>query len=513
MSKRSICTTESRRSFLLKSTLGAAALTSGFFNPHYLKASAIKSPALKFLPGADDNDTIQTAKRNIPKIRMRDAEIMLLDKNGQPLVNREVKIEQLKHQFLFGDCNWGIATMYRNDEINHDKAKYWRKRFSDVLNCLNTTVYWTERPRNDGTKTEDFQGDLRMDDFNDSVDWANANRLTAKGHPICWTVPKAIPDWVQKYPQETFMKFLEVRVRNLCARYKGKVKLWDAVNEMLWEAAPKNLAFRQWPHTETMENMVEYISLVLKWAREEDPDALYCINDYGLGRSDKDKLIDQNGDVVTAARQRKRFVELAKRLGDAGYPPSLLGDQTRPAWIFPSDQVAIYDELSEAGIPLSVTEFWAGKNELRNKPAGQTIESEEWRKLRGKSADKEYSDEEIEQIRDEFIINFLTCAFGHPNIHSFFFWGFMGDAVRYTGEYSSHTMSPIYDKLRNLIHKEWNTRLTSKTDSEGRVSFRGFCGDYSVRVKPDIENAPPMGLTFSIDKDCDLNKRVFKTIL
>jgi GH35 family endo-1,4-beta-xylanase len=253
MSTKNITTSSSRRSFILKSALGTAALSSGIFRP----VSHIASPVTgrmnrKLIPGADDNETIQKAKRNIPRIRMRDAEIVLLDKYGQPLANREVEVEQLKHQFLFGDFNWSMATMFRNGDIDRDRAKYYRKRFSDVLNALNTTVYWTEHPRNDGTKTEDLQGDLRMDDFNESVDWANANGITAKGHPICWMVPKAIPEWILKYPEETFLKFLEVRVRNLCARYRGRVQLWEAVNEMLWETAPKNLAARTWPYTETM---------------------------------------------------------------------------------------------------------------------------------------------------------------------------------------------------------------------------------------------------------------------
>jgi len=49
----------SRRSFLLKSTMGAAAITSGFFNPLDLKASTVKSHASKFLSGVSDNDAMQ----------------------------------------------------------------------------------------------------------------------------------------------------------------------------------------------------------------------------------------------------------------------------------------------------------------------------------------------------------------------------------------------------------------------------------------------------------------------
>jgi len=505
----------SRRSFLLKGTLGAAALSTGIFTPPIIRRPGSgMNNQLRLLPGANDNDTLQRAKQNITKIRMRDTEIVLLDRNGKPLQNREVKIEQLKHQFLFGDTNWSMATMYRNGAGDHDRAKYFRKRFSEVLNSLNTTVYWTERPRNDATKTEDFQGDLRLDDFNESVDWANANGITVKGHPLFWSIPKSIPDWLQRYDWNTQKKFMEVRVRNLCARYKGKVKLWDAVNEMLWEAAPKNLASRQWPHTETMENMVEYISLVINWARQEDPDALYCINDYGLGYSERSDMTDQNGKPVNAAIQRKRLIELTRRLGDAGASPNLIGDQGRPAWLLPSAQIEIYDELAETGIPLSITEFWASQNDLNSESGRRIIESEEWRTLGEKKINKAYTPEEMHQIRDEFVINFMTCAFGHPNIHSFYFWGFMGDAVRFGDDtLSNHTFNPVYDRIKNLIHNEWNTRLTVKTDMDGRVKFRGFCGDYSVRIKTNVENEPAHGITFRIDKDCEMNHYTFKTII
>lgn len=506
--------TFNRRKFLQRS--GAGLLLSSvlpFGGPAASPGYTAKS-ILAYDPTDTDKETVEKARKNIDPVRKRDVELTVLDKYGSPLRNREVAIKQLKHQFLFGEQNWGMATWYRNGTIEHDRAKYFRKRFADVLNSLNTTVYWTERPRNDGTKTEDFQGDIRMDDFEESVNWANANGLVAKGHPIFWTVPKAIPEWLKKYPVDTFMKFVEVRVRGLCARYAGRVQVWDAVNEMLWETHPKNLSKREWPYTETVENMVDYIGQVLKWGREEDPEALFCINDYGIGKVNREGLVDQNGDPVTAARQRKRYVELVNRLGDAGYPPNLMGMQGRPAWINPSEQVAVYDELSEANVPISVTEFWAGTDYLKNTANRQAVESEEWRSIEEKNTGQDLTDEQIEEIRDEFVLNYLTCAFGHPNIHSFYFWGFMGDAVRFAPEpSSSHTFAPIYDKVRKLIHEDWNTSLELKTDNEGRVRFRGFCGDYTARViAPGSENNP-IGMKFRVERDVAVNRVALRSVI
>ena len=284
-----------RRNFLQQ---GGSGLLSTAALP-LLGAGSVLTPSSPlpqtFLPTDTDKETIEKAKRNIEEVRKRQVELTLLDKFGSPIQNQELSIKQLKHQFLFGEQNWGMATMQRNGVIEHDRAKYLRERFAKLLNALNTTVYWTERPRNDGTKTEDFQGDLRLADFEESVNWANANGLTAKGHPLFWTVPKAIPEWLKKYPMDTFMAYVEVRIRNLCARFQGRVKVWDAVNEMLWETHPKNLSKRVWPYTETVENMVDYISKILKWGREEDPEALFCINDYGISKVNREGLIDETG--------------------------------------------------------------------------------------------------------------------------------------------------------------------------------------------------------------------------
>jgi GH35 family endo-1,4-beta-xylanase len=292
------------------------------------------------------------------------------------------------------------------------------------------------------------------------------------------------------------------------------VKIWDAVNEMLWEAAPKNLPQRHWPHLESMDNMVDYISKVLKWAREEDPEALLCINDYGLGANNREGLKDKYGTPVSAASQRKRYVELVRRLGDAGYPPNLMGIQARPAWVFPTDQVAFYDELSEAGVPLSITEFWANASFLRQEANREAIESEEWRSIEERNTTEAYTEEEAEAMRDEFVLNYLTCAFGHPNVDSFYFWGFIGNGVRFQpGTGSGHEIQPVYEKIYRLIHEEWKTKLKLTTDREGKLRFEGFCGEYALRVSPQPGEAPALGHRFNIDKNSPLNQAVIRTVL
>jgi hypothetical protein len=88
----------------------------------------------------------------------------------------------------------------------------------------------------------------------------------------------------------------------------------------------------------------------------------------------------------------------------------------------------------------------------------------------------------------------------------------MGMGVKFRNDYdSSHEIQPIYQKVYDLIHKEWKTKLTLKSDSDGTISFRGFCGNYSLGLKP--EGGPPIGYSFDVRKEQPLNSIILKTVL
>jgi hypothetical protein len=49
---------------------------------------------------------------------------------------------------------------------------------------------------------------------------------------------------------------------------------------------------------------------------------------------------------------------------------------------------------------------------------------------------------------------------------------------------------PVYDALMKLIHDEWTTRLTAKTDRQGSITFRGYFGHYQLTIN---------GITYEFD--------------
>lgn len=434
-------------------------------------------------PGAH-GDALARAREGIETHRKRDVALRLVDGAGRPLAHRTVHVEQRTHAFPFGDNLWSLDRWIHAGMANQDRVRMYTRHYRDCLNAANALCYWTERPRCDGPKTEDEQGHPRMDVFWQCVDWARANELQCKGHALFWSIPKCVPEWVKRYDLNTQWAFAEVRVRDLVAGARGRITMWDVVNEALWEPAFKNLAQRAWPHIESTEDMAEYVGRVIGWARSEDPDACYVLNDYGMtdDRGRTEPLRGQDGSAVTAARQRERMLALVERLGDDGRAPNAIGMQSHVGgWQQHADQMAIYDQMGALGVPVHITEFWAHRRELEAQGMPE---------------------EEQEQVIAAYVSNYLTCAFGHPAVEAFFFWGFLGQALRFGKNpndlHSSgvHVM-PVYDAVRRLIRETWHTDETLDTDAEGCLRFRGFLGGYAARTVP-ATGGPPVGVRFDV---------------
>ncbi len=423
------------------------------------------------------SEALAEARSNIGKLRQDEVALRLVDRDGRSLPGVTVQVEQTGHAFPFGDQLWSLDAMIRDGEGGTGRARAWKQRFLELFNAATNLCYWTERHIHDASKSEEHQGELRIENFAATVDWCNAHGLVTKGHPLFWSLPKAVPEWVMRYDAETLMKFAEVRVRNLVARFRGRVKIWDVVNEPMWETTPGNLANRVWPHIETAEALADYIEPVIRWCRQEDPGATLLVNDYGM-EIDKE-LTGNDGSKVTAASQRRRYRELFHELDRRGASPDAIGLQSHSGWFARHEQQwAIYDDFAETGLPVHITEFWAQTKELE--------------------ACGRFSQEAIDELQAEYIANYLTCAFGHPKVEAFFFWGLMGSAIRWR-ERAGHELTPVYHRIRELIHEEWTTKLEATTDADGVVRFRGFHGRYLARIAGEADNGE--GKTFQVSAE------------
>jgi GH35 family endo-1,4-beta-xylanase len=138
--------------------------------------------------------------------------------------------------------------------------------------------------------------------------------------------------------------------------------------------------------------------------------------------------------------------------------------------------------MSQAGLPLHVTEFWANPSDF----------DETFLKLPAKEQDINIA---------EYVKQFLTNAFAYPAIDCFFFWGFMDMATTWRENNAPvYEEKPILQTVRDLIHKEWNTHEILNTDSNGKIKFSGYYGDYSLHYGLPGSDKKNLGIPFKVGK-------------
>jgi GH35 family endo-1,4-beta-xylanase len=384
-------------------------------------------------------EIIGNALEGIEKYRKSNVTLSLLTKEGQPIKNKKVKIQQTKSHFDWGSSFGGTVVDFPNKRFTDETTE----NFVKLFNCVTAKCYWDEHWHQ---PVETEEGKRITDVFRGEVDWALKYGLRAKGHPLVWTVRKAIPKWMDKYPYKKQLKIMEAHVRDMI-RVGGKdVTRWDLCNEMLWEPSLRHLPQRNWPHIETIDEILTYLEPAVHWARQENPDPVYSINDYGLVKTYNGK--------ITAEEQRRRYVELIAEMQKRGCAPDAMGTQCHVAgWYTPLEFVTMLDDLAQAGIPLQVTEFWARAN---NNP----------------QKDKQNATQQ-EKALAQYVRDIYTIGFGHPRMTHFTYWG---------SEYFNRNGTPniMYDTLYKMIREEWMTTIETETDDKGEIAFRGFQGKYEL---------------------------------
>jgi endo-1,4-beta-xylanase len=426
-------------------------------------------------------DTVAQYRGRIDKIRRRDIELRLTDRNGKPHVRRAVRVVQTNSDFLWGFGGWGLLNDLRAGKTAELNVERRHRAMAELYNAVNLMHYWAELHCSDAPVSEEFQGFPDYENLQQGVNWALSNGLVPKGHPIFWPVPKAIPAWLANYDNATRLKFLEIRVRTIARRFRGKMKLYDAVNEAIWEPVFADTAKRHWPHLAKIERIADDIERVLRWAREEDPDACYLVNDYGIvvGEHEKIPVKCHDGRLISRHEQAHRYAQVIHELRKRGVAPDAVGIQNFQSADRIDQFVDTFDLLgTETGLPIHITEFGPGKFVSEMAKAGAPRD-------------------EIMQRIWEYDEATLTVAFGHPSVDALFFW--------YAQEYLFNEKgypSVLYKKLHELLHKTWRTDETLRTDADGRVTLRGFCGDYRVRLLPRHDDGHERGVGFKVPQAC-----------
>lgn len=364
------------------------------------------------------------ALARIEKLRKAPLRVRVVNAKGQPVIGAKISATMTRHAF-----RWGTAAPA---SLMADHADLEALKFQSVLKRLfNTVTFENDLKWHDVAANEQH-------DIDGAFAWLKDNDIQVRGHNLVWGSTQFFPKTVNGKPTsgmspDELRTIISERAASQTALYRGRVYLWDVVNEAVAE------------HDIWDKTGWDAFVNTFKQARQADPNVLLCYNDYMAS--------NRFGDTAGFSRER----EIVKMLIDANAPLDIVGEQAHlgPTLIPMTRMLKNFDEIAALGKPIEITEFDVG--------------------LPDDAANGAY-------VRD-----FLTAAFSHPKIDGVIQWGFWQGAHWRAKEGAglfARDWTPLAaaSAYEDLVLKQWWTRAQGATSPDGSYSTRGFLGDYHVSV-------------------------------
>ena len=139
--------------------------------------------------------------------------------------------------------------------------------------------------------------------------------------------------------REELLQRMRDHIFTVVGRYKGKIKVWDVVNEAIADGGTNILRNSLWLQIIGPD----FIAKAFEYAHEADPDAILRYNDYGLENPAK----------------RHKLITLIKSLQAQHVPVMAIGSQTHVSVSSPSfeEEDQALTELEQLGLPIHITEL------------------------------------------------------------------------------------------------------------------------------------------------------------
>ncbi|MBQ2313281.1 MAG: endo-1,4-beta-xylanase [Treponema sp.] len=379
--------------------------------------------------------------------RKSTCKVRILDARRNALAGTAVKVQQLKHEFLFGCGAFDVlaaASPFPGADraFLDERAEKWFALF----NFGTLPFYWGNfEPEEGKPRTEMLLAAARM---------MKDHGVTAKGHPLCWHTVCA--DWLLKYDTDTILKKQLARITRDVTDFKGTIDIWDAINEVVIM-----------PNFDKYDNAVTrlcrkfgrsgLVKDVFNAAREANPGGIFLINDFN----------------TTVA-----YEVLIDCLLDAGVPIDAIGIQSHQhQGYWGKEKIEdVLERFSRFGLPLHFTE----NTIISGSPIPPEIEDlNDWQ-VKDWPSTPEYEARQAEQLEEMY-----RTLFAHPQVQAITGWDFADGAWLNAPSgllRKDNSEKPAYTMLKNLIRKEWWTDCTVTTDEQGYAEVHGFKGTYRLQA-------------------------------
>jgi len=173
------------------------------------------------------------------------------------------------------------------------------------------------------------------------VEFGEKNQMTIVGHTLVWH--SQTPSWLfqdqdgKTVARDVLLARMRDHIHTVVGRYKGRIKIWDVVNEAL----NQNGTLRQSPWEKIIGP--DYLEKAFQYAHEADPDAILRYNDYSLEDEPK----------------RSAAIALMKKLLAEGVPITAIGLQEHVHMKWPSAEREdeTISAFAKLGLKVMITEM------------------------------------------------------------------------------------------------------------------------------------------------------------
>ncbi|MBQ7189632.1 MAG: endo-1,4-beta-xylanase [Kiritimatiellae bacterium] len=437
---------------------------------------------------------------DIEKYRKADVTVSDLPKDA------EVKIEQISHDFLFG------AHIFNFNQLGTpERNRRYRELYGTLFNEATVSLYWKKFERVPGyPRFADSGNDLeawwnscanpkeqfhwRRPASDAPVAYCKSRGIWIHGHPLTWANERwQYPEWLyeQFCPQEEkenlkaltgdawkkatpqelgklapkflaeINRLMEQRIREIAARYKDTINSYDVVNESAMFMPGADDASIPVVKTSSVKTMMPggYTTASFKWADDAFPKSVSLnINDFRNGEIYWKQIQDLQARGCRITRMGSQMhlfnPQQTQDVADGKIVKISDGSELTPQGIRKQ-----FEELSKADLPIILSEI--------------TITAPN-------------DNAKGRQVQATVARNLYRIWFSIPKMIGIVWWNVVDDCGA-PGEPTTSGLftramqpKPSYYALNELIHNEWKTRLTTRTDANGNVSFRGFRGKYRI---------------------------------
>jgi GH35 family endo-1,4-beta-xylanase len=382
--------------------------------------------------------------------RKSQVKLCLVSAGGAPLANRDVSVNQTRHQFLFGCGGFDAVELSGNPNgapPEARKAEFLRDRLDKIFSLHNyaTLPFYLGRYEKEEGKPDQKRTMAAAEYF------AQRN-ITTKGHPLCWHT--ACADWLMKYDNKTILAKQLARIRRDVTAFKGTIDKWDVINEVVIMPI-----FDKYDNAITRVckeiGRVAMIKEVFAAARAANPAATLVLNDFNVS-IDYEILID--GCL------------------QAGVPIDVIGIQSHQHQGYWGKEklYEVLERFSHFNVPLHFTENTLISGEIM--PA-HIEDLNDWQVGDWPSTPQG----EERQARE--LTEMYEILFACPAVEAITTWSPADDGwLNAPGGFlhADNGVKPVYTALFNKVKGEWWTRETLRTDAQGELSLEGFRGDYEL---------------------------------